>query len=95
LARKRYWYHEHRAWRNNDWYWFDPKVARYVVYVEGEIIPEAQYVESPEFSGDPIRIENGPENDAAVSYKLNDDSYEIEPGGTHLLTEDRKWVASS
>ena len=57
MAWNRHWYHTHPTWWNDGWYWWDPDVSEYVVYAEGETIPEDAYVQESQVSGgsDPDR----------------------------------------
>ena len=52
MAWNRHWYHTHPTWWNDGWYWWDPDVSEYVVYAEGETIPEDAYVQESQVWGD-------------------------------------------
>ncbi|MGO8745308.1 MAG: hypothetical protein ACLQNE_04910 [Thermoguttaceae bacterium] len=118
----RQWYHQHPIVWNNGQYWWDPNVSKYVAYVEGETLPEEQYVaavtsgteqivsaEDPvelvggdnaplssgteqDTPGSAIRIVNPAHADATLSYAVNEYSYEIQPGESQDLNQDRTWV---
>lgn len=93
----RHWYHHHPIWWNNGWYWWDPYVNEYVVWVEGVTIPEDVYVQEAgagvvPAAAAPIRIVNPPDCDTTLNYAVNDYTYEIKPGETQELTQDRTWV---
>ena len=51
-------------------------------------------LESPAFSGQPIRIDNPATSGATLSYDLNGVQYSIPPGSSQDLTLDRSWVIS-
>jgi hypothetical protein len=103
LAWRRHWYHEHPIWWHDGWHWWDPDASRYVVWVEGESIPEDVYVvvEQPpqpaspptkQFTGEPIRIINSRTNDITLNYTINDNPYEIKPGESQTLEDNYTWV---
>ena len=77
-------------------------MSGYVVYIEGQTIPEDQVVDeynnsqplAPHrtYTGARIRIVNPKKHDATLSYTLNEHPVEIRPGETQDLTDNRDWV---